>query len=66
MFEKTKILASKFRLDSLAQTNYQIQLNRISKGKIAVAQTKIFSDSKKEDLEKRQSCSKKFKKERTY
>ena len=61
MFDRTKILASKFRLDNLANTNYQSQLDRISKGKIACAQTKIFSDSNKEDLRKRHSYSKKIK-----
>ena len=55
MFEKTKILALKFRLDSLMKTNYQSQQNRISKGKIAVLQTKVFSDSKKEDFRKKDS-----------
>ncbi len=61
MFDRAKVLASKFKLDNLANTNYQSQLDRISKGKIACAQTRFFSDSNKEDLRKRHSYSKKLK-----
>lgn len=58
MFEKSKILISKFRLDSLAKTNYIGQGGRISKGRIACAINTIYSDSKASDYKKKKGIQK--------
>lgn len=52
MFEKTKILMQKFRMENLSKQNYQTQSNKITESKIRIMETKRFSDSNKQDLNK--------------
>lgn len=52
MFEKTKILMQKFRMENLSKQNYQTQINKITESKIRIMETKRFSDSNKQDLNK--------------
>lgn len=52
MFEKTKILMQKFRIENLSKQNYQTQSNKITESKIRIMETKRFSDSNKQDLNK--------------
>ncbi|MGN1269000.1 MAG: hypothetical protein ACI4U0_05875 [Candidatus Aphodocola sp.] len=50
MFEKTKILMQKFRMENLSKQNYQTQSHKITESKIRIMETKRFSDSNKQDL----------------